>query len=313
MEKVKISTISSADWQDSNYKMPLLLFAQTILESLDELSYDSYQIPTLNIRSFCFDFLRTLDYIDKGIIHEGNMVPLVEEFEFYCQNDYITERIIRDDVCLLLRKTPAGHFEKIHDNLELKAKIKNYRQQARLLLNKISSSDDYFVNFLFNELEEVLWTKTPDIVMREKIYYLSRVLGVELLSKYHRTYICNTVKKFFFNGRKISSCRKVWRKFKREILLEPSKYIVTIGTNKDLFTVLSDALNGENREATQREKNLFKLPYVHIYKVDASDPYRACEFMRNFCDKITNIIKCEEHNVHFELSEKVKCKKENHF
>ena len=119
-----------AIWNDTRYKKPILLVAYTLIESLDELSYDSYQIPTLNIHTFCYDFLRTLDDVDKGILQQGNIAPLIEEFEFYCNNDYITKRIIGADLCLSLRKTSAGRFVDDLKGLSDDAKIKIYRQQS---------------------------------------------------------------------------------------------------------------------------------------------------------------------------------------
>lgn len=300
---------SSTEWVDTRHKMTILLFAQTMLESLDELSHDSYQIPILNIRTFCHDFLNTLNYVDRGIIKEGNMVPLAEEFEFYCNNDYITQKIIGEDICLSLKKTQSGYFGKVHSELTLKEKIKIYKKHIHLLLNKIYSLDNGFIAFIFGELERFLWEENISNDTREKIYYLSRILGVELLANYHRTYVYSTVKKYFFDNKKITDCHRVWRNFKRELLQEKCEYAVTIGTNQELYEVLSNALNGENKKATQREKSTLKLPYVHIYKVEASDPYTACEFMHKFCDDITNVIKCEQHDVTFKLSETVKCKK----
>lgn len=67
-------------WNNRDTGEKAQFVAETMKEALFDYSYDSNKVPSLNLHYFCQDFIMTYQFVEDGLMKEGNLIPLIEEF-----------------------------------------------------------------------------------------------------------------------------------------------------------------------------------------------------------------------------------------
>ena len=66
---------------NSNGKIALLLFAQSLEELLAPYSHDSYRVPALNFHYICHEIANVIELIEENVLDKGNIIPLLAEMK----------------------------------------------------------------------------------------------------------------------------------------------------------------------------------------------------------------------------------------
>ena len=68
-------------WKNPQTGERAQFIADVIRESLFDYAFDSNKTPSLNLHYFCKDYKGTYESVKKGILKDGNLIPLNEELE----------------------------------------------------------------------------------------------------------------------------------------------------------------------------------------------------------------------------------------
>lgn len=180
------------NWKYSKDLEMVLFSVQRIEEMLFDHTIDSYKVSVLNAHSLCRELLEVMEEINNGFILPGALNPIIEEFIFSLETDYVSKTIL---------KNKHNEFLKSLKNIPKLTK-KNYYE----LNNKIES-EAHTLNIIF----EFNYLKTSKNLMKELIKTnkkaeLNNVLNSfisELVNKgYSKQYIYQKNRQFFFGTKK---------------------------------------------------------------------------------------------------------------
>ena len=85
-------------WNNPTTGQKAQFVADVFKESLFNYAFDSNKVPSLNVHYFCKDYINSAIRTEMGIIKDGNMVPLIEEFENIIKDSLWLPKGITDDV-----------------------------------------------------------------------------------------------------------------------------------------------------------------------------------------------------------------------
>ncbi len=240
-------------------------------DSLFDFAFDSDKTPILNVHYFCEDYCETSNLIDEGILEEGNIIPLNEEFEYIVSKSVFLPMEITE--AMFWSKNKNGKFENITGK-EVSAKRKHYKDVAKCICSLLDLDNRYIKN-LITQILEVLQGTTWDLKDKNLLYFCLREFISELINNgTSKKYIYNQVNNKFGKNKKSSNDIDYIRNFLLSLLKSENSYNVIIGITEEVFNDLKDNLKGA-RIATEKEQKALNTNYVVQQTVSAADSFSA--------------------------------------
>ena len=102
-------------WKNSLTGQKAQFVADTLNDSLFNYGFDSNKVPSLNLHFFCRDYLSTYKFVEDGIMQEGNMQPLNEEFEYIVnQSPWLPAHISSH---IMLFRNKQGYYRDVQNEI----------------------------------------------------------------------------------------------------------------------------------------------------------------------------------------------------
>lgn len=285
--------------------------ADVLNEALFDYSFDSNKVPSLNIHSFCEDYISTYQLVEEGGMQSGNMVPLDEEMENILSNSIWLPKGISES--LLLFKNNKGKTIDIRkDATQKEEKTKYYYKNAKYISSFLESDDNY-ICLLMNKIEEILRGQSFDYQEKRELYFCLREYLAELIGlSISKGYLFNRVQVKLFNAsaKSPSDDIKYILSFLSSLTPPLTDYSVVFGMTKDAYMELNNLVKGL-REATETEEKQLGTKYVAEKSFKACDPYSALEIAKGTFSSILCVYNSCIHNVNIKVVSKGLVKKKD--
>lgn len=219
-------------WQiDSSYN-GLLFFAQLSEELLFHFSHDSFKVPTLNFHFLCVEASSVIRDIEQGILENGNITPIINEFESTFQSDPIAASFYGNEIdAVFASKNEYGAYKEVFKEIKKEPKseasIKKFKDTVEYLLEDLSRNDRYYAEG--TEQLKKLVTKTNLCQQElELIKQYTRAVLSELINiGYSEEYIYSIIKTVFSNEQEpFDSADEKFNSFLSYFSLKKKNYIV---------------------------------------------------------------------------------------
>lgn len=169
-------------WTNLNKMEGLLLVAQQLQECLSDYSLDSYKTPALNTHTRCLELLWIVQDVERGVLSQKNLRPVVEELA----NSVAKDHAVRTLLGTHARRLATFGWWQVEDPRRLKVQG-NF---LRGLLTKRRYE---------TELISQLTTLVQDPKQKDRITETVTNLAVEWMHfGFSRDYIYTRAKSFFF-------------------------------------------------------------------------------------------------------------------
>ena len=289
---------------NSNGKIALLLFAQSLEEILAPYSHDSYRVPALNFHYICHEIANVIELIEENVLDKGNIIPLLAEMKELFLHDEIAQSILGNNFnSLFAKKNAKGEFEqrplKIDSSKEVDDALPVLKRGINLILGELNRKDQYYKK-LIATIKKQISCCNDDLLKLDSLRTLSKIFASELVNEgYSKYYIYDCVKnKFFSSDIQITSLDDI-DAFFGCFSGEESDYCVYLPLNS-----LKQKKAIESFGPFKIEENIFemfdvRIPYILRYDCTAYDPYRAREDalqLINFCLSVNQFIKHTNHD-----------------
>ena len=276
--------------------------ADVLNEALFDYSFDSNKVPSLNLHSFCADYISTYQLVEEGGMQSGNMVPLNEEMESILSNSVWLPNGISES--LLLFKNNKGHTIDIRkDATQKEEKTKYYYKNAKYICSFLESDDNYLCLLMW-KIEEILRGQSFDYQAKRELYYCLREYLAELIGlSISKGYLFNRVQVKLFSAKSPKDDLNYILTFLSSLIPPLTDYSVVFGMTKEAYMELNSLVHGL-REATETEEKQLGTKYVAEKSFKAYDPYSALEIAKGTFSSILCVYNSCIHNVNIKVVSK---------
>ena len=261
-------------WKDHTTGQKAQFIADIMKESLFDYSFDSNRVPSLNLHYFCEDYIMTFELVEEGTMREGNMVPLVEEFECIIKKTIWLPQGI-SPVMLYFKNKNGKYVDSSTDkSLDEKTRSRYYLENVKYIQDVLESDNNY-MHILIEELNSLLLQSTFSIDDKKKLFFCIREFLSELINAgVSKTHLYNQVQTRLFNSNiKPENDIEYVISFLRSLLPVKNEYEVIFGITDEVYEV-KDIITGLC-EATDEEESIISAKYVAKNKFKAYDPVTA--------------------------------------
>lgn len=172
---------ATTKWKGSEQLGGLLFFAQRADELLFDYTLDSYKPPALNAVSLCDEAARLIGDIDRGLIDQNNLNPVLEELSWGIVNDPVAKSLLDLPRESYMLDPDAVPMSKVRSKLELLGRtLEAYRYLERCS-HRLS--------------EAVKSDKRKDIDLYARLYFTT-LINVGL----HKSHLYEKLIAFFYTG-----------------------------------------------------------------------------------------------------------------
>ena len=275
--------------------------ADTFKESLFNYAFDSNKVPTLNLHYFCKDYENTAIRSELGIIKDGNMVPLIEEFESILKNSQWLPPDISESV-LFFRNKQGFYFDVSKDkNTDTSARAKYYQDSTKYIDGILQSNDSY-QTLLLNHIEELLRSSSFGIDEKKELYFCLREFLSEIINiGVNKAHLYNRTQSVLFTACTPNDDVAFIMDFLRSILPVKEKYSVVFGVTDEVYAEMKDILTGI-RVATPNEAGKLSSKYVAETDIDAFDPVSALLKAKGSFSAVLGIYNCCMHDTNIKTN-----------
>ena len=288
-------------WKNTLTGQKAQFVADTLNESLFNYAFDSNKVPSLNLHFFCMDYLSTYNYVEEGIMQEGNMQPLNEEFEYIInQSPWLPTNITSS---IMLFRNKQGYYKDIQKEtkLETKTRAAYYKESANYII-ELLSSDISYLHQLLCKVKTIFDSSTFTITEKSELYFCIREFCSELISLgYSKEHLYNRVRKKLFTKKTSNDDTKLVMDFLESLIAKREEYNVVFGISDDVYSEFKDLIKGV-REATEDEKTKLTINYVIETSRKALDPVSALRQSKKGLWSIINIHNACIHNNNMQIT-----------
>ena len=166
---------------NSNGKIALLLFAQSLEELLAPYSHDSYRVPALNFHYICHEIANVIELIEENVLDKGNIIPLLAEMKELFLHDEIAQSILGNNFnALFAKKNAKGEFEqrplKIDSSKEVDDALPVLKRGINLILGELNRKDQYYKK-LIATIKKQISCCNDDLLKLDSLRTLSKISG----------------------------------------------------------------------------------------------------------------------------------------
>ena len=288
-------------WKDALTGQKAQFIADTINESLFNYAFDSNKVPSLNLHFFCMDYLSTYNAVEKGIMQEGNMQPLNEEFEYIVnQSPWLPSNVSSS---IMLFRNKQGFYKDIQkeNKLETKTRAAYYKESANYIIQSLSSDNNY-LHQLLCKIHAILDSSTFTITEKSELYFCIREFCSELISLgYSKEHLYNRVRKKLFVKKNSNDDIKFVMDFLESLIAKRDEYNVVFGISDDVYAEFKELIKGV-REASEDEKIRLTVNYVIETSQKALDPVSALRQSKKGFSLLINIHNACIHNNNMQIT-----------
>lgn len=293
-----MKNISIENWDNNICNKGLLFFVQSMEELLFYHSHDSLKIPTLNFHFFWYELLGVINNIERDILDKGNIIPLINEMEFFFKSDVIAMELYGDKLHeIFSEKNTDGNYVSFYDSI-MKNKVaestfSKLKNMAEYILEDINCNNKYYksiikkIKYLINQ--ELTFDET------DKLYKLTKCILTELInSGYSQEYIFSVVNKTFFDREKrIENIDLIFNEFISKFDFQNNDYNIFFFLNRQLK---KDLLGIEEVKIISNNKsNKDKYPYIGCIKFSAIDPESARIEAKKLIERYVSFLNYDRH------------------
>jgi len=288
-------------WKDLLTGQKAQFIADTLNESLFNYAFDSNKVPSLNLHFFCMDYLSTYNSVEEGIMQDGNMQPLNEEFEYIVnQSPWLPANI---SPSIMLFRNKQGYYKDIQkeSNLETKTKAAYYKESANYII-QLLSSDNSYLHQLLCKIRAIFDSSTFTITERAELYFCVREFCSELISLgYSKEHLYNRVRKKLFAKRTSTDDIRLIMDFLESLIAKRVEYDVVFGISDAVYAEFKDLIKGV-REASDEEKRRLTVNYVIETTRKSLDPVSALHQSKKGFWMLINIHNACIHNNNMQIT-----------
>lgn len=271
-------------WNDPSTGKKAQFVAETMKEALFDFSYDSNRVPSLNLHYFCQDFIMTYQFVDDGLMKEGNLIPLIEEFNHIINKSAWLPNGI--DCNLLSFKNPKGYFEDISKAKNIPTE--DYYNNAVYIDSFLESKSNY-CKILLTKIKEIVDGNSFTYDDKNTLYYCVREYLTELInSGFSKGHLYNQTQNKLFSAITPSNDVEYLMTFLESLQPKSAEYDVVFGISVEIYNELKGILKGF-RQATPKEQKLLKTNYVAENKFKSFDPVSALQIAKQSFSTILSV------------------------
>ncbi|MBO7125925.1 hypothetical protein J6W78_00070 [bacterium] len=287
--------MTRVSWKNPTTGERAQFVADILNESLFDYSFDSNRVPSLSLNYFCYDYIQTYSLVEDGIMDKGNMIPLIEEFEYILKNSVWLPCGISS--AMLNFKNKNGIFMDVSQDKSLNplARSKYYLENAKCIRGLLTANKNYYL-LLLEEIEHLLRSKTYDFEDKKKLYFCIRELLSELINRgVNKTYLYRQVQEKLFSDVNSNDDINYILSFLKSLDLRVSEYKTIFGVTDEVYSELKDVLK-VLREATEEETTNLSTKYVVDNKIQAPDSVSALRLSKSFFSSILSVYNACKHD-----------------
>lgn len=288
------------NWEQNGFSSRLLLFVQTIADAAFSYSYESYRFPALNIHAFGYEVFQTACDIESKVLMDGSFIPIAEEFESFIKEDPFIKNSMTDGDLLLYAKDKNMGFYDL-TKLELKTKIKAYKEVANYIIDKCEVNDSY-LNFIRYSILNSIFEEEDSNSARETIYSFSRMFVTELVNTgYSQEFIYDTTMHFFFTSSKPIMCnQKTVIDYFNRFVCQENTFQFKFRVNAKLLAIFDNLDNYEIGVLSPEERVKLNCQRKNakcvIFRVKDLDYYSAYRKALNSINTVLSIHNLNQHD-----------------
>jgi len=288
-------------WNNPSTGEKAQFVADTFKESLFNYAFDSNKVPSLNLHYFCKDFQNTALRAEQGVIKDGNMLPLIEEFEYIIRESiWLPDGISTAVLCFRNKQGYPVDVSK-DKNLDTSARAKYYQDSAAYIDGVLKSNNDYRT-LLLKEIEKLLRSSTFSITEKRMLYFCLREFLSEIINiGVSKAHLYNQTQKVLFTARTPDDDIEFVMEFLRSILPNKNSYSVVFGVTDEVYAEMKDILAGI-RIATEEESSKLASKYVAEIDIDALDPVSALLDAKGSFSAVLGIYNCCMHDTNIKTN-----------
>ena len=290
-------------WKNPSTGEKAQFVADVFKESLFNYAFDSNKVPSLNLHYFCQDYENTALRAEQGVIKDGNMLPLIEEFEYIIKESiWLPDGISTAVLCFRNKQGYQVDVSK-DKNLDTSAKAKYYQDSAAYIDGLLKSNNDYRT-LLLKQIEKLLKSSTFSIEEKRTLYFCLREFLSEIINiGVSKVHLYNQTQNILFTACTPDDDVEFVMEFLRSILPKENSYSVIFGVTDEVYVEMKDILAGI-RVATEEESSKLASKYVAETDIDALDPVSALLDAKGSFSAVLGIYNCCMHDTNIKTNPK---------
>lgn len=295
--------MSRTKWKDPTMGERTQFVADILDESLFDYAFDSNKVPSLNLHFFCVDFIKTHALVEDGIMREGNMIPLVEEFECIVNKSIWLPCNISNSMLQFKNKNGVFVDASKDKALNSNTRSKYYLENAKFVRGLLEADKNYF-SLLIDEIETILRNSSFSFAEKKRIYFCTRELLSELINAgVNKTHLYNQVRTKLFSGVTPDDDVEYVISFLRSLAPVLSEYVTVFGITDEAYYELKDIF-ADLRPATDEEAAALSTKYVAENTFTARDPVSALVIGKGSFSVLLSVFNACKHDTNIKVTPK---------
>lgn len=297
-------------WNNSDTGEKAQFVADVLKESLFNYAFDSNKVPSLNLHYFCKDYMNSALRAENGVIKDGNMIPLVEEFEEIVRNSLWLPNGVSDAV--LSFKNKQGFYINVSKdkNTDVSTRIKYYKDSATYIDAVLQADMDYLESLL-KQMESLLNSATFTIDEKKMLYFCTREFLSELINiGISKGHLYNETMTILFKNFTPADDIGFIMNFLKSLLPKKEKYSVVFGITDKTYNEMNRIISGL-RSATIEEEERLHSSYVAETNIESYDSVSALMIAKSSFSAILGIYNCCMHDTDLKVNPNGLAKAEN--
>lgn len=296
-------------WNDPTTGEKAQFVADILKESLFNYAFDSNKVPSLNLHYFCKDFVTTAFRVEQGVIKDGNMLPLIEEFEYIIKESIWLPEGVSSSVLFFKNKLGFQTDISKDKNVDISARVRYYQDSATYIDGLLKSDKDYRI-MLLRRIEQLLRSATFTFEEKSELYFCLREFLSEIINLgVNKAHLYNQTQNVLFTVCTPNDDIQFVMDFLLSIMPQRSKYSVIFGVTDETYTEMKDILSGV-RAASESEASKLASRYVAETEIDAFDPMSALLEAKGSFSAVLGIYNCCIHDTNIKTNPKGLVKKD---
>lgn len=296
-------------WNDPTKGEKAQFVADVLKESLFNYAFDSNKVPCLNLHYFCKDFVATAFRVEQGVIKDGNMLPLIEEFEYIIKESVWLPDGVSGSVLFFRNKLGFQTDISKDKNVDVFARVRYYQDSATYIDGLLKADKDYRI-MLLRRIEQLLRSVTFTFEEKSELYFCLREFLSEIINLgVNKAHLYNQTQNVLFTSCTPNDDIQFVMDFLLSITPQRSKYSVIFGVTDETYTEMKEILSGV-RAASESETSKLASRYVAETEIDAFDPMSALLEAKGSFSAVLGIYNCCMHDTNIKTNPKGLVKKE---
>ncbi|TGN30003.1 hypothetical protein [Empedobacter tilapiae] len=273
-----------SNWDEKPELNNLLFFASRIKELTFDYTLDSFKYPMMNACTICYEGIELIEEIEQNNFNEKSIIPILEELLFKFQEDFISKKIIGENLEYYINFGDYSNLKEIKVKLQLLAQKLNPLKYNEIVISEIN-------DIVLNSKNE-----------NSKLYKLSSLFVTNLVNiGYSQSYIYKNVNTIFFSRHRIENFEPLKEFFKNleydiqnyQVIFKCSKILEEVKSTSGTFK--SELVFTIPAELEKFDKNLFfsskkeNQIFFIAKNIEALDPVSAKEIAEKRINKISNL------------------------